>query len=198
MGNDWIKKIPREQLESMYLKEVEKGNTARAELQWVHHIMSNTSASGDEKQATYWLRYRMKRKEPREDGLFHVYNTDIAKDSGLDDKKVGKIFKSLQERGLAKRRLEKKPDEKTGQLKTFNWMALDQSVLDNPRAIDFGKNEKWGGKREKSDKPNACGCGCSDRVVTRRVVCAGCGTVLDETEKRLGENDDLETDEEVF
>jgi len=197
MDHEWIKKIPREQLEQMYFKVVEEREMCKQERRWIHQMMSNPSASGDEKQVAYWGRFRMRNKEPRADGLFHIYNSDIAKDTGLSDDKVGKVFKSFEERGIVKRKLEKKPDENTGQLKTFNWMALDQSVLDNPRAIDFGKNDKWGGKREKG-KCQSCG---SDKIAIetkKRCTCADCGAIQEDDWKLLRDQTGDDTEEEIF
>src|SRR5437899_395497 len=108
MDQEQIKKIPREQLERMYLEKVESESRCRSELRWVHQMMSNTSASGDEKEAAYWIRFRARGKEAREDGLFHIYNNDIVKDSGLSEDKLGKILKKFEERGVLKRKLEKK------------------------------------------------------------------------------------------
>lgn len=199
MDRKWLENLSKEQLVELCLKKDESEQRCKSDLRWIHQMMSNATATGDQKQVAYWERFHTKNGEAREDGLFHIRNLDVAKDCGLDVDKVGKVLKSFKERGLVKVKPETKRDE-TGQIKTKTWIALDRSLLDNPRAIDFGKNEKWGGKREPGEpKPNACGCGCSDRIVTRRVVCAGCGTILDETEKRLGENDlDLDPDEEVF
>lgn len=197
MDRKWLENLSKEQLVELILKKDESEQRCRSDLRWIHQMMSNATATGDQKQVAYWERFRMKSGEAREDGLFHVRNLDIAKDCGLDVDKVGKVVKGFKERGLAKVKPETKRDE-TGQIKTKTWVALDQSLLTNPRAIDFGKNEKWGGHREKSDKPNPCGCGSHDRIVRRQVRCADCDTILEETEKRLGENSDLEPDEEVF
>lgn len=197
MDREYLRKIPQEQLIEMYLKKDEGETRAKGELRWIHQLMLNTSASGDEKEAAYWIRFHSRGKDPREDGLFHIYNNDITKSSGLSDDKLGKILKKFEGKGVVKRKLDRKPDE-TGQIKTTNWMALDQSVMDNPRAIDFGKNTKNGGIREKGTG-NACGCGSSEKVINRRVTCKGCGCVLEETVKTIGNDElDLGPDEEIF
>ena len=199
MDHEWIKKIPRDQLERMYFKEREENMKNKNSLRWIHQFMSNTTASGDEIKAAYWLHFRMKVLKPREDGLFHVHNSDIVKHSGLSDDKLGKILKKFKDRGIIDREVERRSDKDTGEIKTESWLAFDQSILENPRVVDFGKNTKHGGVREKGTG-NACGCGCSEKVVRRKVICAGCGAVLEETEKHVGESEDLnlDSDEEVF
>lgn len=197
MDRKWLETLSKEQVIDMLIKKDDSEAKCKAETRWVYQMMSNTSASGDEKVAAYWVRFHSRGKDARADGLFHIYNADITKSSGLSDDKLGKILKKFEQKGVVERKLERKPDA-TGQLKTFNWMALDQSVMANPRAVDFGKNTKHGGVREKV-KGNACGCGCTERVVDRRVTCKDCGCVLDETRKIVGENElDLDPDEEVF
>jgi|SRR5271157_5242697 len=204
MDREYLKKLSHDQLIDICLREETEKLRERTEkvqckddLRWIHQLMSNTTASGDEKEAAYWVRYRIKILESREDGLFHVHNVDIVKHSGLSEDKLGKVLKKFEERGIIERKLERKPDRKTGKIKTESWLAFDQSFLDNPKTTDFEKNTKHGGTREKSDKANACGCGCTERIVKRRVMCANCGTILDETEKRLGESQD-DLNEEVF
>lgn len=197
MDREYLKKLSQDQLIEMCLKKDESERKCRQELKWIHQLMSNTTASGDEKEAAYWVRFRMKGTEPREDGLFHVYNADVVKQSGLSEDKLGKVLKKFGERKIIKRKLERKPDKATGQLKTESWLAFDQDFLENPRTVDFGKNTNHGGTREKG-KANSCGCGCADKVIDRRVTCAGCGAVLDETRKIVKADDDQDLDEEVF
>src|SRR5271157_2412655 len=153
MDRSWLENLSKEQLIDLVLKKDESERRCRSDLRWVHQMMSNTTATGDQKQITYWERFHIYNGESREDGLFYIRNLDIARDCGLDVDKVGKVVKGFKERGLAKVKPETKRDE-TGQIKTKTWIALDRSLLDNPRAIDFGGKGNWGGTREKSDKPN--------------------------------------------
>jgi hypothetical protein len=200
MDRKWLENLSQEQLIDLILKKDESERKCRGELRWVHQLMSNTTASGDEKEAAYWVRFRSRGNEPREDGLFHIYNSDIVKDSGLNDDKLGKILKKFEERGVIKRKLEYQTDEKTGKPQRLNWMALDQSVLANPRAIDFGKNTKHGGDR----KPRCANCGSEKMKVEtkKRVTCCECGLCdedKDWTLRRGCDYDlDLDPDEEVF
>jgi DNA-binding MarR family transcriptional regulator len=165
---------------------------------WMRGLLENTTIPMREKVTLYGAHAVLERKEAREDGLTHVYRSDISKLTGLTESQVGDALKKLKERGVINRKIESRRDKTTGKHEKINLIALEYAAKHNPKAIDFADESNWGGKREKAET-NSCGCGCTERIVTRRVVCKGCGTILDETVKTLGENDlDLGPDEEVF
>lgn len=165
---------------------------------WMRGLLENKTIPMREKMALYGSQQVLERKQPREDGLTHVYRSDISELTGLTESQVGDALKKLSEKGVINRKIESYYDRETNKHEKHNLIALEYAAKHNPKAIDFSDDSNWGGKREKG-KSNACGCGCSERIVTRRVVCAGCGSVLDETVKRVSETElDLEPDEEVF
>lgn len=166
------------------------------ERKWIHEIMTHPTAREREKIMWYASRYETQDGSSRDDGLVHLKCSYVAKKYGLSDDAVGKSFKILKEKGAIKRKVERKYDKDTMTHQKINLVALEDTALQSPRAINFADQSNWGGKREKG---NPCGCGCTERVVDRRVTCKQCGCVLEETRKVAGENElDLEPGEEVF
>lgn len=206
-----IKDMTREELEN-YCSELERKNAilvrdnGRLEARilkitrdwnWVRGLLENETMPTREKMTLYGLRQALEKKEPGPNGLALVYKGDISKVTGLTDGPIGDSLAVLKQKGLIERDLTPpKYNKETGKHERHNLVALGEVVRDNPRAIDFG-GSKAGGKRERG-KVNSCGCGCSDKVVDRRVTCAGCGAVLDETRKIVKADDDQDLDEEVF
>ena len=169
------------------------------DLAWMKGLLENPTLPMREKITLYGSKRALEKKQPREDGLTHIYRSDISKLTGLSDSQVGDALKKLKEKGVIARKIERHYDEKTEKHEQHNLIALGDLAKENPKAIDFADDSNWGGKREKG-KPNACGCGCTERVVDRRVTCASCGSVLEETRKTVKSDEDLELDpdEEVF
>lgn len=165
-------------------------------LSWIHRLMTNITLPPREKVVLYGLSCELKTTDQREDGFTHVYRARLANKYGVSESAAGDSMKLLSKEKVIEKKIEHKTSEKTGNLEKINLIAFGELVERNPKAIDFSTGKQRGGKRE----PNLCGCGCTERIVTRRVVCADCGCVLEETKKTLGENDelDLEPGEEVF
>ena len=166
---------------------------------WMKGLFENRTMPVREKMTLYGLHRALGKKEPGPNGLTHIYKGDIAKVTGLTDGPIGDSLGVLEKKGLIERDLTPPQyNKETGKHERHNFVALGDAVKDNPKAIDFGGG-KAGGRREKG-KPNPCGCGCTERVVDRRVTCAGCGSILEETRKTVKADDDLELDpdEEVF
>lgn len=207
-----IKEMSRKELEQ-YCSDLERKLTAceqrsqrlanklmevTKDRNWMRGLLENKTFPMREKIALYGAHAVLERKQPRADGLTHVYRSDIAEMTGLSESQVGDALKNLKGKGVIDRKIERHYDRDTGKHEQHNLIALEYAAKHNPKAIDFNADNGWGGKREKGE-PNLCGCGCTERIVTRRVVCKGCGTVLEETVKTLGENDlELETDEVAF
>ena len=205
-----IKDMTREELEN-YCSELERKNTLlerdnkrlesrlleiTRDRNWMRGLLENTTLPMREKIALYGSRRALEKKQPREDGLTHVYRSDISKLTGLSDSQVGDALKKLKDKGVINRKIERHYDAKTEKHEQHNLIALGDLVKENPKAIDFSDDSNWGGRREKGKNP--CGCGCSDKVVDRRVTCASCGAVLEETRRTVKADDDQDLDEEVF
>ena len=206
-----IKDMSREELEK-YCSELERKNMLlerdnnrleskiweiTRDRNWMRGLLENTTLPMREKITLYGSRRALEKKEPREDGLTHVYRSDISKLTGLSDSQVGDALKKLKDKGVINRKIERHYDAETDKHEQHNLIALGDLAKENPKAIDFSDDSNWGGKREKG-KPNSCGCGCTDKIIDRRVTCAGCGSVLDETRKVVKADDDQDLDEEIF
>src|SRR6266702_2113384 len=139
---------------------------------WMRGLLENITIPIREKIAIYGAKraLRKKQKEMREDGLTHVYRSDIAKFTGLTENQVGDSLKKLKERGIIKRRIESHYDNETGKHEKHNLMALEDIALQNPKAIDFSAENNWGGKREKKNK--TCEhCGSEELIVHTEIIC---------------------------
>src|SRR2546426_12642692 len=80
-----------------------------------------------EKLTLYAVRYETQDKSPREDGLIHIYNTDIEK-YGLSSSAVGKSLKLHNEKGVIKRKLEKNYEDRKSTRLNSSHLVISYAV----------------------------------------------------------------------